>query len=79
MQPEIVEELDRLADISIHAPYKGCNLREGKVNGAFIISIHAPYKGCNTNILLMNEDDFISIHAPYKGCNIKMRVVFKRL
>ena len=34
-------------EISIHAPYKGCNRDGLQAAKPFIISIHAPYKGCN--------------------------------
>ena len=57
-------------DISIHAPYKGCNANSSWCNCIMIISIHAPYKGCNNGYLRPVEAYVISIHAPYKGCNI---------
>ena len=34
-------------DISIHAPYKGCNANPIRRGETMSISIHAPYKGCN--------------------------------
>ncbi len=33
--------------ISIHAPYKGCNMDQQSYLDLLKISIHAPYKGCN--------------------------------
>ena len=33
--------------ISIHAPYKGCNQNQYGTQYHLLISIHAPYKGCN--------------------------------
>ena len=39
--------------ISIHAPYKGCNLSPSMtIDPIGIISIHAPYKGCNGDLYL---------------------------
>ena len=35
--------------ISIHAPYKGCNMKKKKPRWTEDISIHAPYKGCNSH------------------------------
>ena len=41
-------------DISIHAPYKGCNeVDHIKELEDYPISIHAPYKGCNLPLFLV--------------------------
>ncbi len=45
--------LQRLRKISIHAPYKGCNITLEEVLQCLLISIHAPYKGCNKILLLI--------------------------
>ena len=47
MQPSHDEQLKTLFRISIHAPYKGCNISQTKGITILPISIHAPYKGCN--------------------------------
>ena len=52
-------------DISIHAPYKGCNaVCRLLFRGAVMISIHAPYKGCNltTKSCLTWKNIFQSMH-----------------
>ena len=38
-------------NISIHAPYKGCNVLANPTFPSAEISIHAPYKGCNFTCL----------------------------
>ena len=38
--------------ISIHAPYKGCNVVMNMIANGYFISIHAPYKGCNGDLYL---------------------------
>ena len=41
----IVNDIKKVADISIHAPYKRVRLKRGQIPyGGKIISIHAPYK-----------------------------------
>ena len=47
MQRVPIIERARFKGISIHAPYKGCNLVSELVGVIRRISIHAPYKGCN--------------------------------
>ena len=44
--------------ISIHAPYKGCNLAYDETGVDKIISIHAPYKGCNKTPSFLKRSSF---------------------
>ena len=37
----------RIADVSIHAPREGCDLREAEVQAVLSVSIHAPREGCD--------------------------------
>ena len=50
------EVVTTVMEISIHAPYKECNLMRLNPRQAIYISIHAPYKGCNRqNIRRLDE------------------------
>ena len=59
-------------DISIHAPYKGCNKSIGPAKlQEFIFQSMHPIKDATVILSATRLSMCISIHAPYKGCNIK--------
>ena len=67
MRPDLFDDVDLMAEISIHAPAKGATNKGREMSDETKISIHAPAKGATkvsrANLLYIN----ISIHAPAKG------------
>ena len=62
--------LDRMSQISIHAPLTGCDSGMfGEVQNR-IISIHAPLTGCDRDSNDLLKEINISIHAPLTGCDV---------
>ena len=56
--------------VSIHAPWEGCD-RTLKVTFSTIIavSIHAPWEGCDEKGVRLDNMLKVSIHAPWEGCD----------
>ena len=63
----IDKEMEKLWNISIHAPAKGATLGILVQDIPILISIHAPAKGATFVIPSFHVELDISIHAPAKG------------
>ena len=67
MRPDLFDDVDLMAEISIHAPAKGATWSYINFLMAVNISIHAPAKGATCNRQKSDKLMKISIHAPAKG------------
>ena len=67
-----------LINVSIHAPWEGCDLAFLVLLFGADVSIHAPWEGCDWCTALTNcYTKSVSIHAPWEGCDDQhVRITF---
>ena len=44
----VLEHTLHVADVSIHAPWEGCDAVVFEATDSAVVSIHAPWEGCDT-------------------------------
>ena len=68
-----------LIDVSIHAPWEGCDTCGGMFNSARFVSIHAPWEGCDyVGGGVDGQPTHVSIHAPWEGCDLMILLIASR-
>jgi len=62
--------MGKIADISIHAPYAGCDdLFSKNIIKSFPFQSTHPTRGATMRMCQVRQEHSISIHAPYAGCD----------
>ena len=56
-------------DVSIHAPWEGCDSISRLFPPIPRVSIHAPWEGCDIKDFDQSRTLDVSIHAPWEGCD----------
>ena len=57
-------------EVSIHAPWEGCDPMRTFEFGAYpMFQFTHPGKGATTTLTKSNSNEYVSIHAPWEGCD----------